>query len=548
MPADPFTIEFPPEAPLGRAARFAARPFLDWLLQLDDYRALYRHASTLTGSFARRALQALDITVDCSALDLSHVPGDGPLIVAANHPHGALDGLVLAAVLEQRRPDIRLLANHRLARIPELRECCFFVDPYGGPNAAARSLAGLRDAHRWLQRGGALIVFPSGEVGHRRGPGRSIEDSPWKSTLGRWAAAGFPVLPANIQGRNSRLFYAAGRVHPALRTALLARELLAKRGTRVSVGLGGVIPPQEGRSEPALVTQRIRQAVEAVPLAAEIGRLPASARLVEAGAFEVFCAHASDIPRTLREIGRLREVTFRAAGEGTGRDLDLDAFDEHYLHLFSWNRERQEVVGAYRLGRTDLIASERGVGGLYTRTLFEYDRGFLDAVSPALELGRSFVRAEYQRHHTALLVLWKGICRFISQHPEYRHLFGAVSISARYPDSTRALFVQFLEQNHLDAGLASLVRATNGFDATGKATVESATGVEGMPVLLRHYLKLNARAVAFNVDPRFGDALDALMVVDLLDVDPAILARYFGRDEAAAFFAHHNGTPSSEAA
>jgi putative hemolysin len=553
MPGDPFTIEFPPDAPFGRVARHVTRPLLSWLLQLETYRQLYREAlSRQELSFARRALQVLDLSVDCEPADLSQVPAHGPLIVAANHPHGAVDGLALLALIEQRRPDVRLLANHWLARIPELRDLCFFVDPFGGPAAPARSVAGLRDAHLWLRRGGALIVFPAGEVAHRRGADGVLIDSPWQATVARLAPAGAHVVPAYIDGQNSRFFYAAGRVHPVARTVLLARELLRKRGGRVQVHLGAVMTPLSScdtKAATAAFTSRIRRAVEDAPLADEISRLPASACLVEAGAFQVFCAGAARIPRTLREIGRLREVTFRAAGEGTGRDFDLDAFDETYLHLFSWNRERREVVGAYRVGQTDRIVAAAGVEGLYTRTLFRYDRRFVDRVWPALELGRSFVREEYQRHPTALLLLWKGICRYVTGQPQYRHLFGAVSISACYRDSTRALLMRFLEQNHLDADLAALVRATSGTSRLSTTGVDGAAADrESMPVLLRQYLKLNARVVGFNVDPHFHDALDALMVVDLTTVAPAILARYFGREGADAFLAYHAGRSSSQAA
>ncbi len=404
MPGDPFTIESPPDAPLGRVVHTAARPFLDWLLQLGIYRALYQQASSLAGpSFASRALQALDIAVDCSPADLSHVPAKGPLIVAANHPHGALDGLALLALLERRRPDIRLLANHWVARIPELREICFFVDPFGGPRAASRSLAGLREAHLWLRQGGALIIFPAGEVAHRRRADGSIAESEWKPTVGRLAMAGSPVVPTYIEGRNSQLFYRAGRAHPALRTVLLARELLGKRGSRVQVRLGSVIAPDptdEQDREPATFTRRLRQGVENAPMAAEIQRLPASACLVESGPFRVFCAPAVQIPRTLREIGRLREITFREIGEGTGRALDLDVFDDHYLHLFSWNRERQEVVGAYRIQQPTRSCRPAASRACATRTLFHYQREFLDAIAPALELGRSFVRAESQKDIT----------------------------------------------------------------------------------------------------------------------------------------------------
>jgi putative hemolysin len=253
----------------------------------------------------------------------------------------------------------------------------------------------------------------------------------------------------------------------------------------------------------------------------------------------VFCATAERIPETLREIGRLRELAFRGVGEGTGRPIDLDRFDEHYLHLFSWNCETCEVVGAYRLGRSDRILARAGEAGLYTRTLFQYDRRLLDAIAPALELGRSFVRAEYQRNPTALLLLWKGICRFVALHPQYRHVFGAVSISPRLGETTQQQLMQFLEQNHRHADLASLVTALHPPRRPTLAPAATHPAAPEMPVLLRQYLKLHARVLAFGVDPSFANTLDALVVVDLLAVEAALLQRYFGREGAAAFLAHH---------
>jgi putative hemolysin len=298
-------------------------------------------------------------------------------------------------------------------------------------------------------------------------------------------------------------------------------------------------------------------------LEAEITRLPETARFANAGALQVYCAAADEIPLVLDEIGRLREVTYRAVGEGTGNATDRDRFDTHYLHLFVWNRARRELVGAYRMGRTDVIVASEGVEGLYTRTLFRYDRHLVERLSPALELGRSFVRAEYQRHPTALMLLWKGICTFITRYPQYRVLFGAVSISTRYSDATRDLLMAFLAQNYQDGELASLVASTHPARpaaprpaGSGPRTVEDAEeqvraleeGDRGMPVLLRQYLKLNARLLGFNVDPAFGDALDALMMVDLTAVDPRILRRYFGAAEAQAFLDVHAALSEHHAA
>jgi putative hemolysin len=260
----------------------------------------------------------------------------------------------------------------------------------------------------------------------------------------------------------------------------------------------------------------------------------------------------------------LREATYRAVGEGTGRDLDLDAFDARYLHLFSWDRARRQIAGAYRIGRTDRIVAAEGVDGLYTRTLFRYDDRLIARLSPALELGRSFVRSEYQKNYSALLVLWKGIGQFVVRHSEYRILFGPVSISSRYSDSSHRLLMAFLLQNHLDRDLAQLVEAINprdvnpapssstlvprSIDEANRLVAQAEAGGEGVPILLRQYLKLNARLLGFNVDPNFGDALDALMMVDLAAVDPGILNRYLGRQETARFLEHHRARRTAHAA
>ena len=273
MPGDPFQIDVLPDAPLARAAFTAARPLLERVLGLGTYRALYRNAQAVNESpFESRALRALEITTAVSVSDLEHIPRFGPVIVAANHPHGMVDGLVLIDALRRIRPDIRVLTNQLLARIPELRDCCLFVDPFNGPGAEARSRAGLRAAHLWLRRGGALIVFPAGEVAHARRTDGSRTDSLWKPAMGRLArATGAQVIPALIHGTNSRVFYAAGRLHPVLRTLLLPRELLKKRGATIAVRFGQPLSPADLANDPDRVTTAVRTAVD--QLAASI-RLP----------------------------------------------------------------------------------------------------------------------------------------------------------------------------------------------------------------------------------------------------------------------------------
>jgi putative hemolysin len=554
--------------------------WLDGLLGLNACREVYRRAQRLSvGPFEAGVLQTLDIQTTCDPADLSAIPRTGPLVVAANHPHGALDGLVLAALLRRIRPDVRLLANHLLSRIPELGNLCFFVDPFEGPSSVARSQAGLRAAHLWLKRGGALVVFPAGEVAHRWGRSGTCVDSPWRPTVGRLVTAtGATVVPAFIEGTNSRAFYAAGRFHATLRTALLARELLRKRGSSVRVRFNHTLSPLEVTAHggsPEEVTATIRAAVDSPNLAPlinamptaqielEIDALPGDAHLVDEGAFQVFCVPAAAIPLTLTEIGRLREVTYRASGEGTGRAIDLDAFDERYLHLFTWDRRKRALVGAYRIGRTDRIVATHGVAGLYSRTLFHYDERLLNRISPALELGRSFVRPEYQRSYGALLSLWKGIGRFVVMNPQYRVLLGTVSISPRYSDTSQQLLMEFLSQNRIDAELAELATAITPprrvarpptastprtMDEVNRLVAGCEADGKSAPVLLRQYLKLNAKLIGFNVDTDFADALDALMMVDLTTVEPGILQRYLGREGTASFLARHRERSTTVAA
>jgi putative hemolysin len=583
MPGDPFHIDILPEAPLSRAAFTVARPLLQRVLALSTFRALYQKAQqTLDEPFESRALSALDIKTDVSKADLDRIPRSGPVIVAANHPHGVVDGLLLMSALRRIRPDIRVLTNQLLARITELRDCCLFVDPFNGPSAEARSRAGLRASHLWLRAGGALIVFPAGEVAHTQRADGERADSTWKPAMSRLAiATGAPVIPAFIRGRNSRMFYAAGRVHPLLRTLLLPRELLKKRGSTLAVRFGPAIHVDQLAGGTPAATAVVRRSVEslaAVPsmasatphtttaIAAEVAALSSDCRLVHNGSFQVFCVRAEQIPAALREIGRLRAITFRAVGEGSDAALDLDRFDEKYLHLFLWDNDKRQIVGAYRLGQTDRIVADSGVDGLYTRTLFRYDERLIQRMpAPALELGRSFIRAEYQKHYNALLLLWKGIGRFVARHPEYRLLFGPVSISARYSDMSHQLLMTFLQQNHFAAEFGDLVAALHtprvapapAAVAFIPRSVDEANGLveraeadgKGMPVLLRQYLKLNARLIGFNVDPAFGEALDALMLVDLAKVDLPILTRYLGRADATRFLAYHDANrQASEAA
>jgi putative hemolysin len=273
----------------------------------------------------------------------------------------------------------------------------------------------------------------------------------------------------------------------------------------------------------------------------------------------VYYARSRQIPSLLREIGRLREISFREVGEGSGKARDLDRFDEYYLHLFVWDHDQQRLVGAYRLGRTDSILRRHGIEGLYTSTLFRFGADLLGQVGPCIEMGRSFVRTEYQKQFTPLMLLWTGIAHYAAAHPRYRCLFGPVSISNDYHSVSKQLLVSFLRTNRFLPDLARMVAPRHppgsalrsDQDTTLVATCvhriedvdELVREVEmdrrNMPVLLRQYLRLNGKLLGFNIDPQFGDVLDGLILVDLTQVERAILQRYMGRENVAKFLTHH---------
>ncbi len=301
-------------------------------------------------------------------------------------------------------------------------------------------------------------------------------------------------------------------------------------------------------------------------LKSEVDALPHSQRLVDSGCFRVYWAHASQIRCVLHEIGRLRELTFRAVGEGSGKCCDLDQFDTYYLHLFVWDAQANVVVGAYRLGLVAHILARYGKRGLYTHSLFRYGPRILIMLKAAIELGRSFVRAEYQRSFAPMLLLWRGIGRFVQQSPQYAVLFGPVSISNSYSPASRELMVEYLSGHMAETRLVMQVKARRPFRSERTSAPDEAVPYpasidelsrmveqiepdrKGIPVLLRQYLRLGGRILAFNVDHEFGNVLDGLIVVDLREVEPAVLARYMSTAGMIAFRAHHELGPNSAAA
>lgn len=589
---------------LGNADRSVEDIFWEKLLVLDRLRELYQKVRKPEGRpVLENLLSELQISYEVGPEDLAGIPKTGPVVVVANHPFGLLEGAILGTMLPRLRPDVKIMANYLLAGLPEVEQHCIFVDPFKGQSSVAINSRALRRAIGWLKSGGMVVIFPAGEVSHWKLNSGEVADPEWNDTASRLVRmTGAAVVPVFFKGSNSIPFHLLGMFHPRLRTIRLPMELLNKAGKSVEVRIGTVIPhkaiadilsdrdaisylrwrtyllAKRGEPDMRLVPRMIRSVVPKKPLEPiapetpkeavidDIDHLDPEQCVAESSEYAVYLAAADQLPYVLPELGRLREIAFRQVGEGTGKSIDLDSFDSYYLHLFVWSKAQQELVGAYRIGRTQEILGQMGPKGLYTSTLFHYDPRFFHRIGPSLELGRSFIRPEYQRQHSPLFLLWKGLGTFVARNPETPVLFGAVSISNDYNPASRRLLAHFLAAHRQEQDLSKLIRPRRAFrpaldrdldshvigsllpdlDSLSIPISDIESDGKGLPILLKQYMKLGGKLLGFNVDPDFSEALDGLVLVDLRDTDPAVLQRYMKAEGAEAFLAyHHHGLVAS---
>jgi len=594
----PFELPMPLRGGVSQAVFGLIKSPLERILRLRKLDTMYRYAydGQIGVPFADRALQLLNIGYNISREDMDRIPKTGPVIVTANHPYGAIEGIIMASLFGTIRPDFKILANYLLTRIKELQPLLIAVNPFDNKNATYQNLGPVRSAIKYVSNGGMLGIFPAGEVSHLRLGRRTVVDPEWNSSIARLIRrTNATVVPMYFDGANSLLFHLAGLLHPVLRTVLLPNELLNKCNTQIPVRIGNPISKKTIdkidtdreaaeyiRMRTYLLSERSDSGARHLsrkaedfgesrntrPVASpdpreylqnEIDRLIRTNLLIREKDYSILYGTMSDMPFLLREIGRLREITFREVGEGTGKSIDLDKFDAFYTHVFAWDHKYNEVVGAYRLGATDTIMEAYGLKGFYTHTLFNYSKKLIEQIGPALELGRSFIRAEYQKQYAPLNLLWVGIGHYIAERPQYKNLFGPVSINSSFQSISQQMMVNFLKANNYASDLARLVKprtpmkdiAIRKWDDKMVSHIIQDIGEvstligeveqvhKGVPVLLRHYLRLGGKLLGFNIDPDFGDVLDGLILVDLRQTGRRLLNRYLGEDGADHFRSYH---------
>jgi putative hemolysin len=524
--------------------------------------------------FLNGVLDDCNIKFEIPEEDLKRIPKEGPFITVSNHPLGGIDGILLLKLLIEKRADYKIIANFLLHRIAPLKPYVMPVNPFEDRKDAKSSLAGIKNALLHLREGKPLGIFPAGEVSTYK-DGKLNIDKPWEEgAIKLIKKANVPVIPIYFHAKNSPLFYFLAKISDTLRTAKLPSELMSQRGKVIKVRIGKPISVKDQneykdipsfyefirkktymlanpfeKAHKLISTQNIKIPKKAAKkitnqkstdlFIKEVDALrETDGRLLESKNYEVFFAHAKDIPNLLHEIGRLREITFRDVGEGTNKEIDLDKFDKYYHHLLLWDRQANRLVGAYRMGLGKEIYKKYGINGFYIHTLFRIEPELHQMMSNTIEMGRAFIIGEYQQKPMPLFLLWKGIVHVTLRYPEYKYLMGGVSISNQFSDFSKSLMIEFMKSHYYDPYIAQYihpkkeykVKLKDGdkdfvFDATkadmqkfDKIIDEIEPGALRIPVLIKKYVKQNARLVAFNVDPKFNNAVDGLMYIKVADI------------------------------
>ncbi|MFZ0490809.1 MAG: lysophospholipid acyltransferase family protein [Salegentibacter sp.] len=535
----------------------------------------YQKRKDLSGpEFIDSILKGFEIDFEIPEKDLKRIPKTGPFITISNHPLGGIDGMILMKLLLAQRQDYKIIANFLLHRLDPLKPYIMPVNPFEDRRDAKSSMGGIKEAISHLREGHALGMFPAGEVSTYKDQ-RLIVDKPWEPVAMRLVQkAKVPVIPIYFHAKNSTFFYRLASMSDVLRTAKLPSEMLSQKKRKIRVRIGNPIPVEDQAEHENLeaFTAFLRRKTymlanvfeskklfEKIPKTLKLPKIPKKIaletsedlmeqeveicrkldkRLLMSKNYEVFLAKKEIIPNILQELGRLREITFREVGEGTNNATDLDPFDDYYYHLFLWDNDAKKVAGAYRMGMGAEIFKDHGINGFYLQDLFRFEPELYGMMSQSIEMGRAFIIKEYQQRPMPLFLLWKGIVHCTLRFPEHKYLIGGVSISNKFSNFSKSLMIEFMKSHYYDPYVAQYVRPKKEFKVKLKDADKDFFFDESeadlnkfdkiideiepeslrLPVLIKKYIKQNAKVVAFNVDPLFNNAVDGLMYIRIADL------------------------------
>lgn len=556
--------------------------FSGWLLmktlKITTLNKIYDRNKHLTNlDFLNAILEEFQIEFEIDPEELKRLPKKGPYVTISNHPLGGIDGILLLKLMLEHDPDFKIIANFLLHRIEPLKPYIMPVNPFENNKDAKSSVIGLKDTLRHLSDGKPLGIFPAGEVSTYQDD-KLVVDKPWEEgAIKLIKKANVPVVPIYFHATNSKLFYFLSKINPTLRTAKLPSELLTQKNRVIKVRIGRPISVEEQnehydindygnflRFKTYLLSnaykdedtrkwikvpsfnfkfpKSVKDIIEPQPkekILEEINTLrQGDYRLLQTKNYEIFLCKSDKIPHILTELGRLREITFREVGEGTNNELDLDKYDKYYHHMFLWDSETEKICGAYRMGLGAEIYKKYGINGFYLNELFRFESELYPMMAQSIEMGRAFIIKEYQQKPMPLFLLWKGIIHTTLRYPEHKFLIGGVSISNQFSDFSKSLMIEFMRSHYFDPYIAQYVTPKmeykvnlkdsekdlifsetdadlNKFD---KIIEDVEPGKLRVPVLIKKYIKQNAKVIAFNVDPLFNNAIDGLMYIKIADL------------------------------
>ena len=533
-----------------------------------------------TENFFALACKHLNLHYDVQGLE--NIPKEGPCVITCNHPHGMSDGLMFGDIAMKVRSDVKIVVNEFLHHVRGMRPYQITVDVYGGEAAKRANMVGMKEMLKWLKEGHCLLVFPSGSAATWSWKDCRVIDDPWQANISAVIRkTGATVVPMHFSGHNGLFFQTLSVIAKGVRSNFLAREILRDGRTHHKATIGKPIAPSvmaatetneelsdflrlnsmmlrypqqsTAASIPTTAREAIAASSDADAMQAEIDALPQDCYCAgnAKAHLHVYAAEAARIPQIVHEIGVQREHTFRAVGEGTGKAIDLDEYDPHYVHLIMWDSAKKCLAGAYRIGRTDvLLDSEKGVKGIYNAAFFQFKPKLLQTLRKGIEMGRAFICPAYQRHPASLDTLWMGIGHYLNKHREYRYLYGTVSISGEYTPASRALILSYLQHHCMHPELQHEARAyfpptslalksedarlvSNGLKDL-RQLCHMVTALEPdakpIPVLLRQYLRLGGKMLSFGIDEDFGGTLDCLVLVDMCKAPQRIHKHFCGED------------------
>ncbi|MFT7351336.1 MAG: putative hemolysin [Flavobacterium sp.] len=552
--------------------------FAGWLLMkvlkistINKFYDKNKHLKDL--EFLNAILDEFQIKFEIPEEDLKRLPKNGAYITISNHPLGGIDGILLLKLMLEHEPDFKIIANFLLHRIEPMKKYIMPVNPFENHKDVKSSVIGLKETFRHLSDGKPLGMFPAGEVSTYK-DGKLVVDKTWEEgAIKVIRKAQVPVVPIYFHAKNSRLFYLLSKIDGTLRTAKLPSEVLTQRDRIIKVRIGKPISVAEQnehttlesftdflRKKTYMLSNSFNQESKLlqlpnlkIPKSPKEIVLPANqlliideveklridgSRLLQSKNYEVFFTEAKNIPNILHELGRLREITFREVGEGTNESIDLDKFDQYYHHMFLWDDTSKKIAGAYRMGLGSHIYPKYGIEGFYLNDLFRFEPELNDMMHQSIEMGRAFIIKEYQLKPMPLFLLWKGIVHLTMHYPEHKYLIGGVSISNQFTDFSKSLMIEFMKSHYYDPYVAQYINPKKEFkvklkDADkdfvfneteadlnkfDKIIDEVEPGNLRLPVLIKKYIKQNARVVAFNVDPLFNNAVDGLMYIRIADL------------------------------